>query len=166
MIEKIIKYYLPILLFFLGLFFFLKSFAHSAEPLPMAYEFYFQSFQARTKYIDNHPAKPTREQQAKWQEEYEFHMFHAIRTYNDAKEKCWWLPKPADRDIARMCWTTAVSTVLAPTPQLKIVVTVTQLLIHYGLDCIDEWYYIQEKLYWSEFHFNQCELLQKNIQNK
>ncbi len=165
MLEKFTTYYLPYILLFLGLYFFIKSFAHSAEPMPVSHEFYFQDYQARRKIGDKPFGNVSREQKAKWQEEYEFHMFHAIRTYNDAKEKCWWLPSPGDRDIARMCWTTAISTVVAPTPQLKIVVVVSQLLIHYGLDCIDEWYFIQDKLYWSEYHFNQCELLQKNIQN-
>lgn len=165
MLEKFMKYYFPVALILLGLYFFCKSFCHSSEPIPTAYEFYFEHFECRTKYIDNRK-KSTAEQRQRWQEEYEFHMFHAIRTYNDAKDKCWWLPNISQRDQARMCWTTAIASVAAPTPQLKIIVSVTNLLTQYGLDCIDEWYYIQDKLTWSEFHFLQCENFQNLIQNR
>ena len=96
-------------------------------------------------------------QRGEWQEEYDLHMFHAIRTYNDAKEACWWLPRVNDRERARQCFTAAMSAVGCSTPTGKLVASVTTLLIHHGLDMINEWEYIQNKLYWSEYHFEMCE---------
>jgi hypothetical protein len=159
--EKITKIFIPAILFFLGLFFFLRACSHADEerfmylnPINFESEFLFQDFDIHLcKRYSGYDTVKT--YNAK--DEYDFHMYHAIRTYKEAKEKCWWLPNISDRDRARMAWTTAVSMAVAPTPQLRIVVAVTQLLIQYGLDCIDEWHYIEEKLYWSEYHFRECE---------
>lgn len=115
-----------------------------------------------TNYSDR--STTTKQQRLKWQEEYEFHMLHAIRTYTEAKDKRWWLPDLTERQKARICWTTAISMVPAPTPQAKIVVCVTQLLVQYGLECIDEWDYIKDKLKWSEYHFNECDKFQRLLQ--
>ena len=149
---------LALILIIIGLFFFVR--AHC--DIPYQHEYYFQNYISRTQYSD----RPTSTQRKiKAQEEYEFHMFHAIRTYTEAKDKCWYLPNLSEREKARICWTTAISMFAAPTPQAKIVVCVTQLLIQYGLDCIDEWDYIKEKLVWSEYHFNECERYQRMLRN-
>lgn len=159
MIKRNYLNYIAIFLIILGLYFFCKSFA-SAE-IPVQDEYFFQHMKRTTVYKTR---QSTSEQRIKWQEEYEFHMFQAIRTYNDAKDKCWWLPDITERDRARMCWTTAVSVLACPTPQGKLIVCVTQLLIQYGLDVIDEWDYIKDKLAWSKFHFDECERLQQLLQ--
>jgi hypothetical protein len=100
-----------------------------------------------------------------WQEQYDFHMFHAKRTYEDAKNKVWWLPNLSWRQRGREAWVAAFSTIGAQTIQLKLVVAVSSFLCQYGLDCLDEWDYINDKLYWSKYHFEQCEIYAYKLNN-
>lgn len=93
----------------------------------------------------------------KYRKEFEFHSLNALRTYNDAKDRCWWLPNISHREKARYCFTSAIAAIGSPTPQTKLVATITNLLMNYGLDVMDEWNYINNKLYWSAYHFEMCD---------
>jgi len=100
-----------------------------------------------------------------WQESYEFHMFHALRTFNDAKDKCWYLPRVSDRDKARHCFTAVCSALSASSLSGRVIASLSALLINFGLDALDEWDYISEKLHWSQYHFEQCEFYQSLLNN-
>lgn len=102
-------------------------------------------------------------QKAKWQKEYEFHEFHAKRTYEDAYNRSWYLPDLNWRQRAREAWIAAFSMVGAQTPTMKLIMAASSLLMQYGLDCLDEWEYIEDKLKWSEYHFQECEKYAKLI---
>lgn len=105
----------------------------------------------------HHYENLTQEEREYYWNKIQFHEREAKRTYNDAKNRCWWLPDLNERDKAKYCFTTAMSTVPAGTPQSKIIMAIMTLLTQYGLDCMEEWSYIQNKLYWSQYHYEQKE---------
>lgn len=104
------------------------------------------------------PRKPKKsEQQRKeWQAEYDQHHFDAVRTYNDAYNRIWWLPDLTWRQLGRDAWVSACAVASTKTPSAALVVAFSTMLSQYGLHCLDEWDYIQDKLYWSNYHFQQC----------
>lgn len=91
-------------------------------------------------------------------------MENANRTYNAAKDKCWWLPRMSDREKAKTAFLTALAKFGASTPSGQIVNMTVVLLTEYGLACMDEWHYIHNKLHWSEYHFDMAEFY-KNVIN-
>jgi hypothetical protein len=105
----------------------------------------------------------TPQQREYYLDKIDFHESNAKRTYEDAKNRCWWLPEISERDKARYCITTAGALAQPGTPQSKIIKALVNLLIQYGIDCMDEWAYIQNKLYWSQYHWEMyefyCEVL-------
>jgi hypothetical protein len=95
----------------------------------------------------------------------QFHKENGERCYEDAKERCWWLPYIPERDKARYCFT-AFGAMAAPAePRSKVIVTIITLLIQYGLDCTEEWHYINNKLYWSRYHFEMMEFHQDLVKH-
>lgn len=95
-------------------------------------------------------------QRKEWQEAYDMHHFNAVRTYNDAYNKVWWLPNLTWRQVGRDAWIAACATAGTKTVCSALVVAFSTMLSQYGLHCLDEWDYIQDKLYWSDYHFGQC----------
>jgi hypothetical protein len=87
----------------------------------------------------------------------QFHRQEGARTYKDAKELCWWLPNLDQRQVTRMCFETAAALMVPADPMSKLVAATAVLLVEYGIDCIDEWHTINNKLYWSEYHFEVAE---------
>lgn len=93
----------------------------------------------------------------------QFHKENGERCYKDAKDRCWWLPNISERDKARYCFTTFGVLASPGEPKSKIIIAVISALIQYGLDCSDEWHYINNKLYWSQYHFEMMEFHQDLI---
>lgn len=138
-----------VFLIILGLYYLFREHGHAS------------SYHKRTKYIDLRG--PTNEQIASWQKEYNFHLQEGIRTFNEAKAKCWYLPDLEDREKARYCFTSAIAAIGSTTPTYKLLAVVTQLLTQYGLDAMYEWNDINTKLYWSSYHFEMCDQYYKLI---
>lgn len=92
-----------------------------------------------------------------YEEKIKFHRENATRTYNEANERCRFLPKIDDRKKAEYCFTTAISMIAPATPMSKVVVGLISLLGQYGIDCLKEWEYIDNKLYWSHYHYDMME---------
>lgn len=178
MYHKIVTKWIPIFLFILGFFFLIRSFCHAEHfdmtipqaeyelslfcdnRISVADEFFFSHREARWQGANDQRRKEQQKAlREKWQQDYEFHQFHAIRTYNDAKDRAWWLPNIDARTQFRMCWTSAFSMVGHQNPTLALVVAISSYVMQYGLECYDEYNYINDKLYWSEFHFRECERL-------
>lgn len=113
------------------------------------------SYECRTYYGKQTPPD-NRAQRQKWQDAFDLHSFNAIRTYNDAKDCVWWLPNLTWRQWGRDAWVAACAMASTKTPCQALVVAFSTMLSQYGLHCADQWDYIEEKLYWSEFHFNEC----------
>lgn len=99
-----------------------------------------------------------------YQEKVKFHKENGEKAYRDAKKKCWWLPDTSDRDKAKYCFTTAISLIAPNNPKSKLMGAILTLLLQYGLDCMDEWNYIQNKLHLSEYHFEMMEFYQEVLQ--
>lgn len=105
-------------------------------------------------YNNNKPSPTVR---AKWVSEYNFHLENGKRTFKDAQDRCAYLPNTDDRTKAKYCFTSAISLVGSSTPGTKLVAAVTTFLVQYGIDCMDEWHYINNKLNWSKYHFEMCD---------
>lgn len=92
-----------------------------------------------------------------------FHKGEAERTFADAKARCWILPKLTDRQNAQYCFG-AIAALVAPVdPMSKLVGVITATLILYGIDCCDEWHYINNKLYWSQYHYEMMEFYEEAL---
>ncbi len=105
---------------------------------------------------DPYNKKPSQAQRQEWQDLYDQHHYDAVRTYNDAYNRIWWLPNLTMRQIGRDAWVAAASACGTKSPSQALVVAFTSMLTQYGLHCLDEWDIIQDKLYWSKYHFEQC----------
>ena len=175
--NKVLKWALIFVFFAFSLFTFLKDRGYCREieckymdigkefnykfpnpPIPSEEEYLFQSYECR----GNWQTKPGRNssasasQRQNWLEEYDMHQFNAIRTYNDAYNRIWFIPNLTLRQLGRDAWVSACSMAGTKTPGQALVMAFVTMLSQYGLHCLDEWDYIADKLYWSEYHFGEC----------
>lgn len=143
-----------------------------SDPVPLEDEFLYQhpsgsvfaksmnlpSYVCRGNYTirEEYRPKPNRNQREQWQEAYDNHHFNAVRTYNDAYNRVWFLPNLTMRQLGRDAWVAACAMAGTKTPGQALVMAFATMLSQYGLHCLDEWDYIQDKLYWAEFHFKEC----------
>jgi hypothetical protein len=185
--SKTLKWAIFFVLFFFGLFCFMKDKGYCAEieieniiieqpadffegRVPVDQEYLYQypetptysyrslslpKLECRTYYGKATPAD-NRAQRQKWQDAFDMHSFNAIRTYNDAKDCVWYLPNLTWRQWGRDAWVAACAMASTKTPCQALVVAFSTMLSQYGLHCADQWDYIEDKLYWSEYHFNEC----------
>ncbi len=86
-----------------------------------------------------------------------FHGKEANKCYISAKSRVWYLPDLDDRQKARYCFTSALSACNPGDPRAKIVMISLSFLMQYGLDCIDEWNYIQNQLHCAAYHFEMSD---------
>jgi hypothetical protein len=158
MFKTLFKYSVPLVLTAAGTFFLIRSCSSYASEFTYNSKEAYWSWAQMREINENDLRKD-------WQESYEFHHFHAVRTFEDAKEKCWYLPRSSDREKARYCFTSVMSTIGASTKKGKLLNALITMLIHYGLDVMDEWDYINDKLYWCQYHYEMCEHYQILLQN-
>lgn len=85
--------------------------------------------------------------------------------YNLAKDKTWWLPDLSDREKGRYCYTTAAAGIFPGTPQSKIITMISVFLTQYGLDCINEWHYINEHMQQSKAWWESYEFYRENLES-
>lgn len=95
----------------------------------------------------------------------QFHQENGDRCYKDAKERSWWLPDISDREKARYCFTNIGVIACPGDPKSKIIIALVTSLIQYGIDCTEEWHYINDKLYWSQYHYDMMEFYNNLIKN-
>jgi len=91
-------------------------------------------------------------------EKHRFHKENAERCYEDAKDRCWWLPNINERKSARYCLTNAGALLAFGDPKSKLMAVILNTLVQYGLDCCDEWEYINTKFYWAQYHYEMMEM--------
>ncbi len=85
------------------------------------------------------------------------HRYDAERTWNNAKNKCWYLPNISKRKAAQNAFMSVMALFGGATPMSRLIVSLLTTLTNYGVDCVDEWYYIQEQLEWCQYH---CEMVE------
>ncbi len=100
--------------------------------------------------------KPNAQKRQEWQAEYDQHHYDAVRTYNDAYNRIWFLPNLTLRQIGRDAWVAACAMAGTKTPGQALAMAFATMISQYGLHCLDEYDYIQDKLKWSAYHFDQC----------
>lgn len=157
--NKNLKWIVTLILVIISLFCYMKDKGYCQEyRIPNDQEFLFEKYHGRSRW----EAKPGRNngvsvnQVQKWQDEYDHHHFHAVRTYQDAYDRVWYLPNVSWRQLGRDAWVAACSSVGGSTINSRLVIAFATALSNYGLHCIDEWEYIEEKLNWSRYHFDEC----------
>lgn len=184
--SKALKWAIFFVLFFFGLFCFMKDRGYCDEVTATSLEEFEDFLKDRVpvedEYLYQYPSEPciaksiklpsyecrnnwkptpiqttpSPSQRQKWQDAFDMHSFNAIRTYNDAKDCVWWLPNLTWRQWGRDAWVAACAMASTKTPCQALVVAFSTMLSQYGLHCADQWDYIEDKLYWSEYHFNEC----------
>lgn len=70
--------------------------------------------------------------------------------------RAWYLPNQTRRDLYRKAWVSAGAAVTSPGLSLKFVTALVTAIVQYGLDCFDEYDYIEKKLDWCKFHLEEC----------
>lgn len=144
-----IKKILQVTFFAVGTFYMLKSYAHAELVRPHNQKLFLH--EARTY------TPPTLAQRQAWQEKYDFHLKNGIRCYNEAKDKAWYLPNLTDREKARYCYTSLSAVTLCTSACSACAAAIITLFTQYGLDAIDQYHYIENKLNWSRYHFDMCD---------
>ncbi len=145
-IEQIITYTICGILLILGVFFAIRG--HAGEN--KIYDQY--------RFLTNNQSKIYKDKK-------NFHQQEAIKAFERAHEKFWWIPRISDRSMSRSCFTTIMTTATASTPQSKIMAAIINLMITYGLSAMDEWDYINYNLADAEHHFELMEFY-NDILNK
>jgi hypothetical protein len=100
-----------------------------------------------------------------WEREYKFHEKQGMKCYEVAKSRCWYLPKPSDKEMAEGCFITAMSMVAGSDPRSKIVAATITSLTQMGIAMMDEWNLIQHNLYWANYHFELCDFYANLLRN-
>jgi hypothetical protein len=153
------SYFIALILLILGLYYYGKAYGSEYE-FDFSYEedCHYYSPEAALENITIHQLQVLAYDDCKtYKDKYQFHKENAERCFNDAKNKCWWLPNIDDRDKARYCLTN-IGIIIAPgDPQSKLIIAVINTLIQYGLDCSEEWNFIQTKLKWAQYHYEMME---------
>ena len=91
----------------------------------------------------------------------QFYEENGKRCYEDAKERCWWLPSNSEREKA---YYNLLDVLASPgEPRSKIIISIINALAQYCLDCSEEWRYINTKLHWSQYYFEMMEFHQTLI---
>ena len=83
----------------------------------------------------------------------EYHKSKALRAYKEAEGHVWYLPNESEKSIAIKCFKSAIATVGCATPTGKLVTAILVFFVEYGVDVIDEFYFIKECLELAEYNF-------------
>ncbi len=145
-------YLIAFILFLMGMFFAIRAYAIQ-NPDAMRHV---QLYQCHALIYENCKTS---------QQKLKFHKENAERCYEEAKNKCWWLPNVTNQKNARYCLTNAGAMVAFGDPKSKLMAVIVNTLVQYGLDCCDEWEYINNKLYWAEYHYEMMEFFERVIKN-
>jgi hypothetical protein len=165
------SYYISVFFFMAGIYFLIKSSkAEAYENLPYEEERHaivskqlckfvpnskFEIKQLKTLFFLQKSLSP--EDKIYYQKKLAFHLENGQRCFNDAQNICWWIPSYTDAEKAKICFTTVMSTVTAGTLVSKVVAAISALLLQVGCDCMDSWNELQNKLHWSQYHFEMYE---------
>lgn len=136
----------------LGVLFFFSSEKGNAAENPYA------QYEIRMFY---HLKKLNSQDRKFYEDKLIFHRENAIRTYNEANERCRFLPKVDDRKKAEYCFNSAIAMIAPATPMSKVVIGLISLLGQYGIDCLKEWHYIDNKLFWCHYHYDMMEFYEE-----
>lgn len=94
----------------------------------------------------------------------DFHKKNGDRTYQEAKSKCWYLPDVDERERAKECFVVAASALLPSEPRSKLIGLVLSTMVTYGINCYDEWNFINTKLQWAKYHYEMMEFYQQVVE--
>lgn len=142
-------YYLAALLFALGLLLWSKGHAFENPHCLMD----IQSFYCRIKVSDISKQINREDYLVKMKH----HRQEGERCYQEAKDRCWYLPNIDTRKQAQHCIIQAGILAVPADPRSKIIAAIVNSLVQYGIECCEEWEYINNKFYWAQYHYEMAE---------
>jgi hypothetical protein len=155
-----LSHYLILFLSIMGLSYFLSSKCEASDQFaPSYYDVYYDC------YNFNINAELTAQDRAYYVSKINEHEHNAKAHYEIARNKCWWLPDLSDRNKAKYCFTSVMSTVGANSYMSKLICSLITMLTQYGLDCIDEWNTINTNLLWSQYNYKMKEFYENVLIN-
>ena len=107
----------------------------------------------------------TTDQRKKYTKKRDFSLKNAKRCEKEAADKCWWIPCIDDRQLTRSAVVTFLAGVTALSQKSGAIGMMLTALTEYSFSCIDEYYYINEKLQWSKYHYDNYEWYQYVLDN-
>tara|TARA_R110000868_G_scaffold136519_4_gene349516 strand:- start:3042 stop:3551 length:510 start_codon:yes stop_codon:yes gene_type:complete len=155
-----------IILLLLGIFFLSRNKSESCEYLCIP-----RSMIPTSNYYDNlgnytqGNSEKRKALMKEWKKEYKFHEDNGNRCYADAKSRAWYIPTISDRDKAKNCFVSAISSLGASTPSSRLLCMILSTFTQISLACIDEYNYIEMKLNWAQYHFDMCDHYSNLIRN-
>ncbi len=170
-LKKYWNLYLSLILLVLGMFYYARAYAYEPYIYECEGNIYVFEHPLAIKniqmYQNSHQQLALNYKNCKSNaQKVKFHKENGDSCYNDAKEKCWWLPNVSDRDKARYCFTN-IGVLCSPgKSKSKLIIALVTTLIQYGLDCSSEWHYINNKLYCSQYHYEMMEFHQNLIKQE
>lgn len=96
-------------------------------------------------------------------EKIEFHKSEGRRIYDEVKDRCWWLPQLDERQKARRVFSLIVPVVASSGITGKVAAAAWTLFGQYGLDCMEEWDWIQNKWHWFEYHAEKADFYERYL---
>ena len=164
--DKYVCLYLAIILFILGMFFYSRAYACEADLCEYNHRIYALQHPVAIKHVKMLEVIRIAYDNCKTNaDKVQFHKENGDRCLNDAKNKCWWLPDLDDREKARYCFTNIGVLVCPGDPKSKLIISIVTTLIQYGLDCSEQWHYINNKLYWAQYHYEMMEFYEDLIKH-
>ena len=129
--SKLWKWIIFLFLFLFGLFCYMKDYGYCSEcsynfhqSIPVEEEYLYKDYHSRVPWGIKPQASLSQKQE--WQEAYDNHHFNAVRTYNDAYNRLWWLPNLTWRQIGRDCWVSACAVASTKTASTALVPSLPQ----------------------------------------
>lgn len=95
-----------------------------------------------------------------------YHTEKAYEEYNLAQEKCWFLPKLADRERVKTAFAAFLLVVTPSTPLYKAIGILVAVMYDYGCACIDDWYDIKELLESAQSNAEMAKFYQDLLGNE
>ena len=82
--------------------------------------------------------------------------------YDKAKDRCWWLPNMEHRKASRYLFETIMyAAIPVADAKSRLIFILVKTFVDYGLECMDEWHYIHDKLKWAQWYYQEYEWRQK-----
>ncbi len=149
---KILSYTITAILFLLGIFFYTRADAGSINSIDFNPEFLINA--SDEDYINPQSTIVKKCRQ---------HGYWMTHYYNKSKQITWYLPNYDDRELGKMCFSTAVATAIPPNNIPKIIAVAIGLFTKYGLDCIDSFHeanhYIHRAGYHADMFSFYCDMI-------
>jgi hypothetical protein len=183
--EKIKDYFyiLYFLILFIGFYFidiiFPKLEGSETSFIPKTIERYnsyedFVQYQQRTNYWEQLSIIQTSilekdltsDQKRKYTDEMNLHKRECLRNLDNIKDACWWAPDMSDRELGRVFWRSFIAAgFCSGSVSTRLLGALASLTLDYGIAVMDYSDYINEQMYWAQYHAEMYEWFKNVLEN-